>query len=135
MSNVKSIFSNLDEIDLTKDDHELVESCKDFIKESKELVDYLIIEDDRNRNNVRWYSSKDLFVSGMTMLIIHQELIEETIKEYKVKYGHTSVIKNIVSIFRKVVEHNIETIKPYEYLIDFNECQKIILKSKIGHLS
>ena len=37
MSNVKSIFSNLDEIDLTNDDHELVESCKDFIKESKNL--------------------------------------------------------------------------------------------------
>ena len=127
MSNVKSIFSNLDEIDLTNDDHELVESCNDFIKESKELVDYLIIEDDRNRNNVRWYSSKDLFVSGMTMLIIHQELIEETIEEYKVKYGHTSVIKNIESIFRKVVEHNVETIKPYEYLIDFNECQKRII--------
>ena len=29
----------------------------------------------------------------MTMLIIHQELIEETIKEYKIKHGHTSIIK------------------------------------------
>ena len=70
MSNVQSIFGNFNEIELTNDDHELVESCKDFIKESKEFTDYLIIEDDRNRNNVRWFSSKDLFVSGMTMLII-----------------------------------------------------------------
>mgnify|MGYP001336364329 FL=1 len=126
MSNVQSIFGNFNEIELTNDDHELVESCKDFIKESKEFTDYLIIEDDRNRNNVRWYSSKDLFVSGMTMLIIHQELIEETIEEYKSKHGHTSVIKNIESMFRRLVEHNKKTIKPYEYLIDFNECQKRI---------
>ena len=97
MSNVQSIFGNFNEIELSDDDHELVESCKDFIKESKEFTDYLIIEDDRNSNNVRWYSSKDLFVSGMTMLIIHQELIEETIEEYKIKYGETSVIKNIES--------------------------------------
>ena len=90
----------------------------------------MIIEDDRNRNNVRWFSSKDLFVSGMTMLIIHQEVIEETIEEYKVKHGHTSVIKNIESMFRRVVEHNIETIKPYEYLIDFHECQKRIIGLK-----
>ena len=130
MSNVQSIFGNFNEIELTNDDHELVESCKDFIKESKEFTDYLIIEDDRNRNSVRWYSSKDLFVSGMTMLIIHQELIEETIAEYKIKYGHTSVIKNIESMFRRVVEHNIETIKPYEYLIDFHECQKRIIGLK-----
>ena len=127
MSNVQSIFSNFNEIELTNDDHELVKSCKDFIKESREFTDYLIIEDNRNRNNIRWYSSKRFFVTGMTMLIIHQELIEETIKEYKIKYGHTSVIKKIESMFRRVVEHNIETIKPYEYLIDFNECQKRIM--------
>ena len=127
MPNVQSIFGNFNEIDLTNDDHGLVESCKDFIKESKEFTDYLIIEDDRNKNNVRWYSSKDLFVSGMTMLIIHQELIEETIKEYKIKHGHTSVIKRIESMFIRAVEHNIETIKPYEYLIDFHECQKRII--------
>ena len=127
MSNVQSIFSNFNEIELTNDDHELVKSCKDFIKESREFTDYLIIEDNRNRNNIRWYSSKRFFVTGMTMLIIHQELIEETIKEYKIKYGHTSVIKKIESMFRRVVKHNIETIKPYEYLIDFHECQKKII--------
>ena len=66
----------------------------------------------------------------MTMLIIHQELIEETIEDYKIKYGHTSVIKNIESMFRRVVEHNIETIKPYEHLIDFHECQKRIIGFK-----
>ena len=126
MSEVKSIFGNFNEVELTNDDHELVESCKDFIKESKEFTDYLIIEDDRNKNNIRWYSSNELFVSGMTMLIIHQELIEETIEEYKIKHGHTSVIKNIESMFRKVITHNEETIRPYEYLINFNECEKRI---------
>ena len=130
MSNVQSIFGNFNEVELTNDDHELVESCKDFIKESKEFTDCLIIEDDRNRNNVRWYSSKSFFVTGMTMLIIHQELIEETIEEYKIKYGRTPVIKKIESMFRRLVEHNIETIKTYEYLIDFHECQKRIIGLK-----
>ena len=87
MSEVKSIFGNFDEIELNDDDRNLVELCKDFIKESKEFTDYLIIEDDRNKNNVRWYSSNELFVSGMTMLIIHQELIEGTIQDYKNKHG------------------------------------------------
>ena len=129
MSEVKSIFGDL-QIEEAKDKCQtLVELCKDFIKESKEFTDYLIIEDDRNKNNVRWYSSKDLFVSGMTMLIIHQELIEGTIQEYKDEHGLTSIIKRIESMFRRIVEHNIETIKPYEYLIDFHECQKRI----IGH--
>jgi hypothetical protein len=129
MSEIKSIFGDL-QIEEAKDECQtLVELCKDFIKESKEFTDYLIIEDDRNKNNVRWYSSKDLFVSGMTMLIIHQELIEGTIQEYKDEHGLTSIIKRIESMFRRIVEHNIETIKPYEYLIDFHECQKRI----IGH--
>ena len=129
MSEVKSIFGDL-QIEEAKDKCQtLVELCKDFIKESKEFTDYLIIEDDRNKNNVRWYSSKDLFVSGMTMLIIHQELIEGTIQEYKDEHGLTSIIKRIESMFRRIVEQNIETIKPYEYLIDFHECQKRI----IGH--
>ena len=126
MSEIKSIFGDL-QIEEAKDECQtLVELCKDFIKESKEFTDYLIIEDDRNKNNVRWYSSKDLFVSGMTMLIIHQELIEGTIQEYKDEYGLTSIIKRIESMFRKVIAHNAETIKPYEYLINFNECEKRI---------
>ena len=86
----------------------------------------MIIEDDRNKNNVRWYSSNELFVSGMTMLIIHQELIEGTIQDYKNKYGLTSIIKKFESMFRKVITHNEETIRPYEYLINFNECEKRI---------
>ena len=126
MSKVKSIFGDL-QIEEAKDECQtLVKLCKDFIKESKEFTDYLIIEDDRNKNNVRWYSSKDLFVSGMTMLIIHQELIEGTIQEYKDEHGLTSIIKRIESMFRKVIAHNAETIRPYEYLINFNECEKRI---------
>ena len=107
MSNVQSIFGNFNEVELTNDDHDLVESCKDFIKESKEFTDYLIIEDDRNRNNIRWYSSKSFFVTGMVMLIIHQELIEETIQEYKVKYGHTPAIKKISQTYGKTVNSSI----------------------------
>ena len=126
MSEVKSIFGNFDEIEFNDDDRNLVELCKDFIKESKEFTDYLIIEDDRNKNNIRWYSSNELFVSGMTMLIIHQELIEGTIQEYKDEHGLTSIIKRIESMFRKVIAHNAETIRPYEYLINFNECEKRI---------
>jgi hypothetical protein len=29
-------------------------------------------------------------------------------------------------MFRKVIAHNEETIRPYEYLINFNECEKRI---------
>lgn len=131
MSKVTGIFGQFHKEELTFDEQNIVESCKDFIKESKEFTNYLIIEDDRNKNNLRWYSSKDFFASGMTMLIIHQELIAGTIEEYKTKYGETLVIKNIESVFEKVILHNQNTIRSYEYLIDFNECKKRIMEFKM----
>ena len=131
MSKVTGIFGQFHKEELTFDEQNIVESCKDFIKESKEFTNFLIIEDDRSKNNLRWYSSKDFFASGMTMLIIHQELIAGKIEEYKTKYGETLVIKNIESVFKKVILHNQNTIRPYEYLIDFNECKKRIMEFKM----
>ena len=131
MSKVTRIFGQFHKEELTFDEQNIVESCKDFIKESKEFTNYLIIEDDRSKNNLRWYSSKDFFASGMTMLIIHQDLIAGKIEEYKTKYGETWVIKNIESVFKKIILHNQNTIRPYEYLIDFNECKKRILEFKM----
>ena len=84
-------------------------SCISDSYMSKPLIHILsecLIAYDSNKNNIRWYSSKDFFASGMTMLIIHQELIEGTINEYKARYGQTLVIKNIEYVFRKVILYN-----------------------------
>ena len=57
MSEVKSIFGDL-QIEEAKDDEEkLVKTLKDFIENSEKLTSNLIYEDDRHKNNQRWFSS------------------------------------------------------------------------------
>ena len=127
MTNVQSIFGNFNEIEVKEDEGEIFDSLKDFADEWVKFLNILIIENDMDLNNVRWFSSKELIVSGMTMLMIHQELLEELIQEYKNKYGLTEIIKKTDSAFKKMVKSHNKTLKSYEHLIDFNECGKRII--------
>jgi len=127
MSNVQSIFGNFNEIEVKEDEGEIFDSLKDFADEWVKFLNILIVENDMDLNNVRWFSSKELIVSGMTMLMIHQELLEELIQEYKNKYGFTEIIKKTDSAFKKMVKSHNKTLKSFEHLIDFHECQKRII--------
>ena len=85
-------------------------------------------EHEMHLNNVRWFSSKDLLISGMTMMLVHEALIERQIQEYKDNYKSRRVIIEIESIFKRIVTHYKKTLKPFEYLIDIKECEKSILE-------
>ena len=50
MSEVKSIFGDLQNEDAKDDETNLVETIKDFIENSEKLTSNLIYEDDRHRN-------------------------------------------------------------------------------------
>ena len=126
MTNVQSIFGNFNEIEVKEDEGEIFDSLKDFSDEWVKFLNILIIENDMDLNNVRWFSSKELIVSGMTMLMIHQELLEELIQEYKNKHGFTEIIKKTESAFKKMIKGHKKTLRFYEHLIDLNLCEKQI---------
>ena len=128
MSEVKSIFGDL-QIEEAKDDEEkLVKTLKDFIENSEKLTSNLINEDDRHKSNQRWFSSKRIIQNNMSLCMMHELLIEILIEDYKENYGTTSIISKIDSIYRRLVLHNKKTIEPYLYLIDMQECEKELLE-------
>ena len=128
MSEVKSIFGDL-QIEEAKDDEEkLVKTLKDFIENSEKLTSNLIYEDDRHRNNQRWFSSKRVIQNNMSLCMMYELLIEILIEDYKESYGTTSIINKIDSFYRRLVFLNKKTIEPYLYLIDIQECEKELLE-------
>lgn len=128
MSEVKSIFGDLQIEEAKDDENYILNSCKEFLDESLKLTNILIIENDRHKNNKRWFASKSVIQSGMTLLIIHQKLIEALIDEYKGEHGITSIINHIEYLFRDSINLNKRTMKPYLYLIDFSDCKKRMLE-------
>jgi hypothetical protein len=124
MSEVKSIFGDLKNSDAKDDETKLVKNIKDFIKDSEKLTSILITEDDRNKSNQRWFSSKRIIQNGMSLCMMHELLIEILIADYKEQFGRTLIINKIDAFFRNLVLHNQKTIKPYLYLIDIRECEK-----------
>ena len=129
MSEVKSIFGDLQIEEAKDDENYILNSCKDFLDESLKLTNILIIENDRHKNNQRWFASKSSIQSGMTLLIMHQNLIEALIDEYKGEHGFTSIINRIEYLFRDSINLNKKTMEPYLHLIDFNDCKKRMLES------
>jgi len=128
MSEVKSIFGDL-QIEEAKDDEDkLVKTLKDFIENSEKLTSNLIYEDDRHKNNQRWFSSKRVIQNNMSLCMMYELLIESLIEDYKESYGTTSIINKIDSFYRRLVLLNIKTIEPYLYLIDIQECEKELLE-------
>ena len=124
MSEIKSIFGDLKNSDAKDDETKLVKNIKDFIKDSEKLTSILIYEDDRNKSNQRWFSSKSIIQNGMSLCMMHELLIEILIADYKEQFGRTLIINKIDACFRNLVLHNQKTIKPYLYLIDIRECEK-----------
>jgi hypothetical protein len=58
MSEVKSIFGDLQNEEAKDDEDKLVKTLKDFIENSEKLTSNLIYEDDRHKNNQRWFLIK-----------------------------------------------------------------------------
>ena len=72
MSEVKSIFGDLQNEEAKDDEDKLVKTLKDFIENSEKLTSNLIYEDDRHKNNQRWFSSKRVIQNNLTDLIARE---------------------------------------------------------------
>ena len=128
MTEVKSIFVDLQNEETKNDANNIVKNLQDFVDDSGKHTNYLIQEDYRHKNNQRWFLSKSIIQRGMSLLMMHELLIEILIADYKENYGTTLIITKIDSFFRKLILHNQETIEPYLYLIDMNKCDKELLE-------
>ena len=95
MAEIKSIFGEFENLYAADAENNLVLTCKEFIKESEKFVSDLIYEDDRYKNNQRWFSSKKIIQRGMSLSLMYELLIQTLIEDYKGKYGETSFIKKI----------------------------------------
>lgn len=128
MAEIKSIFGEFENLYAANAENNLVLTCKEFIKESEKFVSDLIYEDDRYKNNQRWFSSKKIIQRGMSLSLMYELLIQTLIEDYKGKYGETSFIKKIEYFIKNLLVENKKNIKPYLYLIDINSCEKELIK-------
>ena len=128
MAEIKSIFGEFENLYAADAENNLVLTCKEFIKESEKYVSDLIYEDDRYKNNQRWFSSKKIIQRGMSLSLMYELLIQTLIEDYKGKYGETSFIKKIEYFIKNLLVENKKNIKPYLYLIDINSCEKELIK-------
>lgn len=128
MAEIKSIFGEFENLYAADAENNLVLTCKEFIKESEKFVSDLIYEDDRYKNNQRWFSSKKIIQRGMSLSLMYELLIQTLIEDYKEKYGETSFIKKIEYFIKNLLVENKKNIKPYLYLIDINSCEKELIK-------
>tara|TARA_B100000963_G_scaffold340021_1_gene338257 strand:- start:4889 stop:5287 length:399 start_codon:yes stop_codon:yes gene_type:complete len=86
------------------------------------LMEYLIIEDNRNKQNLRYIKSEKLLINSMALHLIYIEIINELIFDYKYLYGQTSFIKKTIVITQnKLFPYFDETLRPFMYLIDMNK--------------
>ena len=128
MAEIKSIFGEFKNLYAADAENNLVLTCKEFIKESEKFVSDLIYEDDRYKNNQRWFSSKKIIQRGMSLSLMYELLIQTLIEDYKGKYGETSFIKKIEYFIKNLLVENKKNIKPYLYLIDINSCEKELIE-------
>lgn len=128
MAEIKSIFGEFENLYAADAENNLVLTCKEFIKESEKFVSDLIYEDDRYKNNQRWFSSKKIIQRGMSLSLMYELLIQTLIEDYKEKYGETSFIKKIEYFIKNLLVENKKNIKPYLYLIDINSCEKELIE-------
>lgn len=128
MTNIKSIFGDDKNLHAEVDENNLVLTCKEFIKHSEKFLTDLIYEDDRYKNNQRWFSSKKIIQTGMSLSLMNELLIHILIEDYKNKYSETSFIKKIECFIKKLLVENKKNIEPYLYLIDINACEKELIE-------
>ena len=128
MTNIKSIFGDLKNLHAEECENNLVLTCKEFIQHSEKFLTVLIYEDERDKKNQRWFSSKTFIQRSMSLSLMHELLIHILIDDYRQKYNETSFIKKIECFMQNLLVENKKNIEPYLYLIDTNACENELLE-------
>ena len=122
MTNVISIYGSYVNSNAELAESFLMIQMDECFKNFIGLMENLIIEDNRNKENLRYIKSEKLLINSMALHLIYIEIINELIFDYKYLYGQTSFIKKTTAITQnKLFPYFDETLRPFMYLIDMNK--------------
>ena len=125
MSNVVSIFGEFQNPNVKEDEKIINAEVKESLEHFSDLMENLIHEHYRSKNNKRHIRSRTVINEGVVLHMSYVGLIEIMFEEYEINFGTTKYIKGKRAYFySKIVPFFEKSLKKYSYLIDMNECLK-----------
>ncbi len=125
MSSVVSIFGELENLKAKDFEKEINAEVKESLMHFSNLMENLIHEHFRSKNNKRHIKSRTIIINGMVLHMCSLDLIESMFEEYIFTYGATKYIKSKKAYFySRIMPFFEKSLKKYNYLIDMNQCLK-----------
>ena len=125
MSNVVSIFGEFQNPNAKEDEKIINAEVKESLEHFSNLMENLIHEHYRSKNNKRHIRSRTVINEGVVLHMSYVGLIEIMFEEYEINFGTTKYIKGKRAYFySKIVPFFDKSLKKYSYLIDMNKCLK-----------
>ena len=125
MSNVVSIFGEFQNPNAKEDEKIINAEVKESLDHFSNLMENLIHEHYRSKNNKRHIRSRTVINEGVVLHMSYVGLIEIMFEEYEINFGTTKYIKGKRAYFySRIVPFFEKSLKKYSYLIDMKECLK-----------
>jgi seryl-tRNA synthetase len=125
MSNVVSIFGEFQNPNAKEDEKIINAEVKESLEHFSNLMENLIHEHYRSKNNKRHIRSRTVINEGVVLHMSYVGLIEIMFEEYEINFGTTKYIKGKRAYFySRIVPFFEKSLKKYSYLIDMKECLK-----------
>ena len=125
MSNVVSIFGEFKNPEAKEHEKIINAEVKESLEHFSDLMENLIHEHFRSKNNTRHIRSKVVITEAVVMHMSYVGLIEVMFEEYEIIFGATKYIKGKRAYFySRIIPFFEKSLEKYNYLIDMNECLK-----------
>ena len=125
MSNVVSIFGEFQNPDAKEHEKIINAEVKESLEHFSDLMENLIHEYYRSKNNQRHIRSRKVITEGMVLHMSYVGLIEVMFEEYEINFGATKYIRGKKAYFySRILPFFEKSLEKYNYLIDMNECLK-----------
>ena len=125
MSNVVSIFGEFQNPDAKEHEKIINAEVKESLEHFSDLMENLIHEYYRSKNNQRHIRSRKIITEGMVLHMSYVGLIEVMFEEYEIDFGATKYIKAKKAYFySRIMPFFEKCLEKYNYLIDTEECLK-----------
>ena len=125
MSNVVSIFGEFQNPNAKEDEKIINTEIKESLEHFSDLMENLIHEHYRSKNNKRHIKSRTVINEGVVLHMSYVGLIEIMFEEYEINFGTTKYIKGKRAYFyNRIVPFFEKSLKKYSYLINMKECLK-----------
>ncbi len=125
MSNIVSIFGEFQNPKAKEHEEIINAEVKESLEHFSDLMENLIHEYYRSKNNQRHIRSRKVLTEGMVLHMSYVGLIEVMFEEYEINFGSTKYIRGKKAYFySRIMPFFEKSLKKYNYLIDMNECLK-----------